>query len=142
MFFLMIRRPPRSTRTDTLFPYTTLFRSKISGVASQLQHWAWDDSLDRIADRLRTILRAARSRGTFVNLDMEEYHDLQLTMAAFRRVLDEDEFLGTEAGIVLQAYLPDASDALRDLVGWAGARHDRGGGDGKIRPSGQAPGGE
>src|SRR3546814_12946030 len=27
-FFLMIRRPPRSTRTDTLFPYTTLFRSE------------------------------------------------------------------------------------------------------------------
>src|SRR3546814_18648702 len=38
-FFLMIRRPPRSTRTDTLFPYTTLFRSKdarrISGRADQ-----------------------------------------------------------------------------------------------------------
>src|SRR3546814_915150 len=30
-FFLMIRRPPRSTRTDTLFPYTTLFRSVTSG---------------------------------------------------------------------------------------------------------------
>src|SRR3546814_4068830 len=29
VFFLMIRRPPRSTRTDTLFPYTTLFRSAI-----------------------------------------------------------------------------------------------------------------
>src|SRR3546814_16827078 len=29
-FFLMIRRPPRSTRTDTLFPYTTLFRSSNS----------------------------------------------------------------------------------------------------------------
>src|SRR3546814_2067655 len=28
-FFLMIRRPPRSTRTDTLFPYTTLFRSSV-----------------------------------------------------------------------------------------------------------------
>src|SRR3546814_18428272 len=28
-FFLMIRRPPRSTRTDTLFPYTTLFRSDV-----------------------------------------------------------------------------------------------------------------
>src|SRR3546814_12750853 len=27
IFFLMLRRPPRSTRTDTLFPYTTLFRS-------------------------------------------------------------------------------------------------------------------
>src|SRR3546814_14254985 len=31
-FFLMIRRPPRSTRTDTLFPYTTLFRSQQLGV--------------------------------------------------------------------------------------------------------------
>src|SRR3546814_21152937 len=30
-FFLMIRRPPRSTRTDTLFPYTTLFRSALVG---------------------------------------------------------------------------------------------------------------
>src|SRR3546814_20473938 len=29
VFFLMIRRPPRSTRTDTLFPYTTLFRSTV-----------------------------------------------------------------------------------------------------------------
>src|SRR3546814_8597609 len=29
-FFLMIRRPPRSTRTDTLFPYTTLFRSPVA----------------------------------------------------------------------------------------------------------------
>src|SRR3546814_17568486 len=29
-FFLMIRRPPRSTRTDTLFPYTTLFRSTLT----------------------------------------------------------------------------------------------------------------
>src|SRR3546814_9101558 len=30
LFFLMIRRPPRSTRTDTLFPYTTLFRSCVA----------------------------------------------------------------------------------------------------------------
>src|SRR3546814_13989714 len=33
-FFLTIRRPPRSTRTDTLFPYTTLFRSRVNGKAS------------------------------------------------------------------------------------------------------------
>src|SRR3546814_14743746 len=32
-FFLMILRPPRSTRTDTLFPYTTLFRSRIRPAA-------------------------------------------------------------------------------------------------------------
>src|SRR3546814_18695291 len=31
-FFLMIRRPPRSTLTDTLFPYTTLFRSWFTGI--------------------------------------------------------------------------------------------------------------
>src|SRR3546814_3839780 len=36
-FFLMIRRPPRSTRTDTLFPYTTLFRSP--GRCSRLRRW-------------------------------------------------------------------------------------------------------
>src|SRR3546814_10434856 len=34
-FFLMIRRPPRSTRTDTLFPYTTLFRSRRSPESDQ-----------------------------------------------------------------------------------------------------------
>src|SRR3546814_14504705 len=33
-FFLMIRRPPRSTRTDTLFPYTTLFRSLVISAKS------------------------------------------------------------------------------------------------------------
>src|SRR3546814_13778119 len=34
-FFLMIRRPPRSTRTDTLFPYTTLFRSREASAAGR-----------------------------------------------------------------------------------------------------------
>src|SRR3546814_5421192 len=34
-FFLMIRRPPRSTRTDTLFPYTTLFRSSQANIDSK-----------------------------------------------------------------------------------------------------------
>src|SRR3546814_15054905 len=35
VFFLMIRRPPRSTRTDTLFPYTTLFRSPQANVGAE-----------------------------------------------------------------------------------------------------------
>src|SRR3546814_12149077 len=53
-FFLMIRRPPRSTRTDTLFPYTTLFRSEIAlgavhliGVAQRFQHHAPAAGLQR-----------------------------------------------------------------------------------------------
>src|SRR3546814_11311926 len=37
VFFLMIRRPPRSTRTDTLFPYTTLFRSIFLSRANERQ---------------------------------------------------------------------------------------------------------
>src|SRR3546814_16639364 len=37
-FFLMIRRPPRSTRTDTLFPYTTLFRSLVLAQVVPVAH--------------------------------------------------------------------------------------------------------
>ncbi len=106
---------------------------KISSIAPQLNHWAWDDCVDRISSRLRDVLRVAARRGTFVNLDMEEYHDLGLTVAAFCRVLDEPEFEAVEAGIVLQAYLPDSFDALQHLVAWASARHGRGGAGIKIR---------
>src|SRR3546814_11577064 len=54
LFFLMIRRPPRSTRTDTLFPYTPLFRSaaalrRLSGRVRGLEHGV----LDRRDDLLR-----------------------------------------------------------------------------------------
>src|SRR3546814_1941862 len=42
-FFLMIRRPPRSTRTDTLFPYTTLFRSLPASVGRSGAAWRGDD---------------------------------------------------------------------------------------------------
>src|SRR3546814_13915908 len=38
-FFLMIRRPPRSTRTDTLFPYTTLFRSAYNAGPGNVNKW-------------------------------------------------------------------------------------------------------
>ncbi len=108
---------------------------KISSVASQLNHWDWDGSLDRVSDRLRLLLRraAATSPPTFVNLDMEEYRDLELTVAAFKRVLSEPEAAHQRAGIVLQAYLPDSFAALRDLVTWAAARQEAGGGEIKIR---------
>src|SRR3546814_20858881 len=49
-FFLMIRRPPRSTRTDTLFPYTTLFRSTLG-------HQAGDTLIREVARRLSPLLR-------------------------------------------------------------------------------------
>src|SRR3546814_5585259 len=46
VFFLMIRRTPRSTRTDTLFPYTTLFRSR-AGSAIEAHEWDVEGTDDR-----------------------------------------------------------------------------------------------
>src|SRR3546814_7354400 len=66
----MIRRPPRSTRTDTLFPYTTLFRSMVSGDLADLLAM-------HVAQRLAGPTKAA-DRGDEVlrpfagNLDAEE----------------------------------------------------------------------
>ena len=93
---------------------------KVSAVVSQLNPWDFDGSLDRVTEALRPLLRAAASTSppTFINLDMEEYHDLELTVAAFRRLLEEPEFAALDAGIALQAYLPDCFDALVDLVDW------------------------
>lgn len=108
---------------------------KISAVASQLNHFAHADSLRRVTERLRVLVDKASSvvPPTFVNFDMEEYHDLDLTLDAFMSVLGEEQYLGVDAGIVLQAYLPDAFPAMQQLVTWANERHTAGGGEVKIR---------
>ena len=106
---------------------------KLSAICSQLNVVAFDESIDLVADRLRRLYREATAAGTFVNLDMEEYKDLQLTTAAFMRVLDDRDLESIDAGIVLQAYLPDSHDALARLSRWARARHERSGGTVKVR---------
>src|SRR3546814_12882531 len=53
-FFLMIRRPPRSTRTDTLFPYTTLFRSWSIRQAAGGQPWVSARALAHHAYKARS----------------------------------------------------------------------------------------
>jgi RHH-type proline utilization regulon transcriptional repressor/proline dehydrogenase/delta 1-pyrroline-5-carboxylate dehydrogenase len=100
---------------------------KVSAVASQLNYWDFEGSLQRVVERLRPLLaKAASTRPvTFVNLDMEEYHDLELTMSAFMAVLDEPGLHALDAGIVLQAYLPDSFTALQTLVEWATGRRNR-----------------
>ncbi len=100
---------------------------KISAVVAQLDRWAFDRSVQRVVNRLRPMFTRAThtSPPTFVNLDMEEYHDLELTMAAFMQLLDEPELHDADAGIVLQAYLPDSFEALHELVHWATARRRR-----------------
>ena len=116
---------------------------KISTICSQLNLIAWDNTLDILASRLRLLFRAARDytytrkdgkkQAKFVNLDMEEYRDLSLTVALFRKVLDEPEFLNFSAGIVLQSYLPDSYLIQQELTLWAMKRVGSGGAPIKIR---------
>jgi RHH-type proline utilization regulon transcriptional repressor/proline dehydrogenase/delta 1-pyrroline-5-carboxylate dehydrogenase len=108
---------------------------KITAVCAQLHPVAFDHEVERIARPLRALYDAALAHrpAKFVNLDMEEQRDLDLTVAAFRRVLDEDRYAGLDAGIVLQAYLPDSLGVLRDLADWARERHRCHGGATRVR---------
>jgi RHH-type proline utilization regulon transcriptional repressor/proline dehydrogenase/delta 1-pyrroline-5-carboxylate dehydrogenase len=108
---------------------------KVSSIASQLSMWAFDEAVDRVVKRLTPLyeLAAASATPKFINLDMEEYRDLDLTIAVFERILDQPRLLNLEAGIVLQAYLPDALGALQGLTQWAQARRAGGGAPIKVR---------
>lgn len=108
---------------------------KISAICALLDVYAYDHSLGRIRQALETVFdaAAAASPTVFVNLDMEEYADLHLTVDAFTSVLDLPRFAGFQAGIVLQAYLPDSHDVFDHLAGWARRRADGGGAPIKIR---------
>src|SRR3546814_21059840 len=79
ILFLLIRRPPRSTRTDTLFPYTTLCRS---GVAEPRHHLGLDRQLHRC-----TLERFRRERaGNAVQLE-QDAAGLDARRPEFRRAL-------------------------------------------------------
>ncbi len=106
---------------------------KLSSIVSQLVTVDLDGSLRRVNEQLRVLFRAAAREGVFVNLDMEEFRDLHLTVAAFCTVLSEAQFVGLGAGVVLQAYLPDVHAVLDDLVEWARDRVARGGAPIKVR---------
>ncbi|HET7414211.1 MAG TPA: proline dehydrogenase family protein [Arthrobacter sp.] len=108
---------------------------KVSSVVSRLNMWAFDETVEMVAERLFPLYKMALDAPTpkFINLDMEEYHDLDLTLAVFKRVLSRPELKNFESGIVLQAYLPDALGALQDLTAWARQRVADGGQGVKVR---------
>lgn len=116
---------------------------KISSIFSQINLIAFEHSVELIKDRLRLLYRTAMRHSfrhpdgsqtpKFVNLDMEEYRDLHLTVDAFCQVLDEPEFMPYRAGLVLQAYLPDSFPLQQQLTTWALDRAARGGAAIKIR---------
>src|SRR3546814_14495130 len=62
-FFLMIRRPPRSTRTDTLFPYTTLFRSVATSILMLVDPMSIPTTYSLTAAPLPQASRAIRRPG-------------------------------------------------------------------------------
>lgn len=115
---------------------------KVSSICAQLNLWSYEDTLERTKDALREVLAAAghnsgddgqSGRKTFVNIDMEEYRDLQLTLDAFIAILDEPAFHDLHAGVALQAYLPDSLAALRRLTEWAIDRRRRGSAPVRVR---------
>jgi RHH-type proline utilization regulon transcriptional repressor/proline dehydrogenase/delta 1-pyrroline-5-carboxylate dehydrogenase len=116
---------------------------KISNLFSQIVPHAHDHNVAEISKQLKKIYSAAKENTykdkdgqehyKFVNLDMEEYRDVETTMDAFKNVLSEDEFKDLKAGIVIQTYLPDAMIFIKDLYEWAKKRVDDGGAPIKIR---------
>ena len=127
----------RAERTLNLIknPRVTYVSVKASSMVSQLNHWDYDECVRQVKDRIRPLYRAARDRDpqVFINMDMEEYHDLHLTIDVFTQLLSEDEFKDYQGGIVLQAYLPDTLGALDHLAEFAQQRVAEGGSKIKIR---------
>ena len=108
---------------------------KISAVCAQLDVLPFAESLARVAVPVRALYDEALRHDPpkFVNLDMEEFRDLELTTAVFRTVLDEPPYRALDAGVALQAYLPDSYSAATGLADWAVERRRRGGARIKIR---------
>ncbi|RFA19019.1 bifunctional proline dehydrogenase/L-glutamate gamma-semialdehyde dehydrogenase [Subtercola boreus] len=108
---------------------------KVSSTVAPHSVWAFDEAVDHVVSSLTPLFERAASfeKPKFINLDMEEYKDLDLTIAVFTRILDLPHLKHLEAGIVLQAYLPDAVEAMVRLQEWAAARRADGGAAIKVR---------
>ncbi|GIG41253.1 bifunctional proline dehydrogenase/L-glutamate gamma-semialdehyde dehydrogenase [Cellulomonas phragmiteti] len=108
---------------------------KVSSVVAPHAPWAFEESVADVVEQLVPLFEqaAASPSPTFVNLDMEEYKDLDMTVEVFTRLLDRPALTGLEAGIVLQAYLPDALPAMQRLQAWAARRRAAGGAGIKVR---------
>ena len=116
---------------------------KISTIYSQINALNFDHTVDVLVDKLTRIYEQAKKYpyiapdGTqsnkFINLDMEEYRDLAITVAVFKKTLEKEQFKDFYAGIVLQAYLPDSFNWQKDLTDWVRQRVQNGGAPIKVR---------
>jgi RHH-type proline utilization regulon transcriptional repressor/proline dehydrogenase/delta 1-pyrroline-5-carboxylate dehydrogenase len=117
-------------------PNITCISIKISTIYSQISAISTEESVQKIVDAVTPIYRASKKnkykdkegkeKYKLVNFDMEEYRDLDITLKAFMQALEKDEFGDLQAGIALQAYLPDSYKALETLTDWAKNRVSQG----------------
>src|SRR3546814_18321384 len=102
-FFLMIRRPPRSTRTDTLFPYTTLFRSRFRDVD---EHLALVDHLQELdAQPVAAYPGDPRGNDRLTAREYDLVADRQVSLKPDERALARQV---PEAGIKLAGVCPQS----------------------------------
>ncbi|KAA6309937.1 Bifunctional protein PutA, partial [termite gut metagenome] len=116
---------------------------KISGIYAQLHPLGYDKSKEKVCVLLAKVFQQAidhpyteksgKKTSKFVNLDMEEYKDCELTLDVFTTVLAMPQFKNYTAGIVVQAYLPDAPLFYGRLLEFAKKRVAEGGAPIKVR---------
>ncbi len=116
---------------------------KISTIFSQINPLDFDNTVAILVKKLTKVYTQAQKHpyiapnGTksnkFINLDMEEYRDLAITVEVFKQTLDLPQFKDFYAGIVLQAYLPDSFLWQKELCDWARIRVQNGGAAIKFR---------
>jgi len=121
----------------------TYISIKISTIFSQINTLDFDNTVEILSEKLSVLYKAAKENAftnsegkkeyKFINLDMEEYKDLSLSIETFKKTLDKEEFQDYYAGIVLQTYLPDSSIWQKNLTTWAKKRVKNGGTPIKVR---------
>ena len=105
--------------------YITYISIKITTIFSQINIIDFDYSKDEVVKRLDTLYALALEEqnrqgvSKFINLDMEEFRDLELTVAAFMESVGKFDI---KAGIVLQAYIPDSYEYLKKLLAFSKER--------------------
>ncbi|MEB2816604.1 proline dehydrogenase family protein [Campylobacter upsaliensis] len=105
--------------------YITYISIKITTIFSQINIIDFDYSKEEVVKRLDKLyalaLEEQKKQGVskFINLDMEEFRDLELTVAAFMESVAKFDI---KAGIVLQAYIPDSYEYLKKLLAFSKER--------------------
>lgn len=96
---------------------------KLSSLTARFDAIHAETSRDRVAERLRPILRAAIRLNAHIHVDMEQYSYKDLTLEIFKSILLEREFVNyPHFGVVIQAYLRDSEADLAGLYDWVQKR--------------------